>query len=65
MGHIYLIEHNYFDAANAYKLAMILGDMTPNQLVETVETDVPYLTKAGADSHVIPLLLDHILYDLN
>ena len=44
---------------------MILGDMTPNQLVETVETDVPYLTKAGADSHVIPLLLDHILYDLN
>lgn len=64
MGHIYLIEHNYAEASNAYRLAMTLGDMTPSQLVETVETDTPYLTKAGADPTVIPLLLDHILYEL-
>ncbi|MDE6645366.1 MAG: tetratricopeptide repeat protein, partial [Muribaculaceae bacterium] len=65
MGHIYLIEHNYQDAANAYKLAMTLGDMTRRQLVETVETDLPYLTKAGADARIVPLLLDNILYDID
>ncbi|MDE6504149.1 MAG: tetratricopeptide repeat protein [Muribaculaceae bacterium] len=65
MGHIYLIEHDNQNAANAYKLAMTLGDMTPQKLVETVETDLPHLVKAGADSEIVPLLLDNILYELN
>ena len=65
MGHIYLLEHTYQEAANAYKLAMTLGNMTPQQLVETVETDITYLSKAGADAKIIPLLLDNILYELN
>lgn len=65
MGHIYLIEHNYQDAANAYKLAMTLGDMSGQRLAETVETDLPYLVKAGADASIVTLLLDSILYDID
>lgn len=61
LGHLHLATGNPREAINCYRTFTERSSV--EKLREALDTDRPMLDEAGADTSVIPLILDAILYD--
>ena len=63
-GHLYLCLGEREQALEYYRKSMTEGKISSEEFIEILEDDTPILSGNGVDSDDLPIIIDHLLFEL-